>query len=104
MLHYQGLPYLPKIVKTKLISTHYDDPPAGYFGIDKTRELIAQKYYRPILYRDIEACGIGCDICLALKAVKHKPYSNLQSLPVPTPHQWKDLSMGFVTRLQVSTN
>ena len=45
VLHYQGLPYVPEIIRTELISRHHDDPLAGHFGIKKTRELIAQKYY-----------------------------------------------------------
>ena len=45
----------------------------------------------------------GCNVCLVLKAVRHKPYSNLQSLPVFT-HRWKDLSMDFVTGLPISTD
>ena len=39
-----------------------------------------------------------CNICLSSKAVRHKPYGNLQFLPIPI-HQWKDLSMDFVTSL-----
>ncbi len=45
----------------------------------------------------------GCDVCLALKTVRHKPYGDLQSLPVPI-YQWKDLSIDFVTGLPVPTN
>ena len=35
ILH-QSLPYVFKIIKTKLISRYYNDPLAGYFGIEKT--------------------------------------------------------------------
>ena len=87
----------------ELISRHHDDPLAGHFGFDKTRELITRKYYWPSLRKDVEAYVKGCDVCLASKAVRHKPYGDLQSLPVPT-HRWKDLSMDFVTGLPVSTD
>ncbi len=103
VLHYQGLPYVPKIICSELINRHYDDTLAGHFGIEKTRELIARKYYWPTLRRDVEAYVKGCDICLASKAVRHKPYRDLQLLPVPT-YRWKDLSMDFVTGLLISAN
>ncbi len=94
---------MPEIVRTKLISRHHNDPLASHFGINKTRELIARKYYMSTLHRDVEAYVIGCDVCLASKSVRHKPYGDLQSLSVPT-HCWKDLFMDFVTGLPVSIN
>ncbi len=67
---------MPEIVKTKLISRHHDDPLVNHFRIDKTQELIARKYYWPTFRHNIEAYVTGCDVCLALKAVKHKLYSD----------------------------
>ena len=85
----------------ELISHHHNNFLAGHFGIKKTCKLLAQKYYWPTLCHDVEAYVKGCDVCLASKAVRHKPYGDLRSLPVPT-HWWKDLSMDFVTGLPVS--
>ena len=56
-----------------------------------------------MLCRDIEAYANNCSVCLASKAIWHKPYRNLQTLPVPT-HRWKDLFMDFVTGLPISTD
>ena len=103
VLQYQGLPYVPEIIRSEVISGHHNDPLAGHFGIDKTRKLIGRKYYWPSLRRDVENYVRGCDVCLASKTVRHKPYGDLQSLLVPT-HQWKDLSMDFVTGLPLSAD
>ena len=84
VLHYQGLSYVSEIIWTKFISSHHNALPAGHFGIEKTRELLSRKYYWPMLRHDVDNYVRGCDICLALKAIRHKPYDDLQSLPVPT--------------------
>ncbi len=49
MLLYQGLPYVPKVTRSELISNHHNDLLAGHLGIEKTRKLIARKYYWPTL-------------------------------------------------------
>ena len=84
VLHYQDLPYLPKIIKTDIICRHHDDLLAGHFDIKKTWELVARKYYWPTLQADIETYVKGCDVCVASKAVRHEPYGDLQLLPVTT--------------------
>ncbi len=84
MLHYQDFPYVPKVIRSKLISRHYNDSLAGHFGIEKTCKLIARKYYWSTLRWNIEAYVKRCDVYLAAKAVCHKPYGDLQLLPIPT--------------------
>ncbi len=103
VLHYQGLPYVPKVIRLELISRHYDDSLTGHFGIEKTSKLIARKYYWLTLWQNVEAYVKGCDVCLASKVVCHKPYGDLQLLPVPT-NRCKDLSMDFITGLPISAN
>ena len=95
---YWGLVYVPEIIRSKMISCHHNDSLAEHFGIDKTRELVYRKYYWPSLRRDVENYVRGCDVYLTSKAVRHKPYGDLQSLPVPT-QQWKDLLIVFVIDL-----
>ena len=51
----------------------------------------------------IKAYIKGCNICLASKTVKYKPYSDLQALPILI-YQWKDFLIDFITGLLVSTN
>ena len=103
ILHHQGILFILEAIRTELISWHHDIPLVGHFCIDKTKDLVGRKYYWPSLWKDIEAYVKGCDVCLSLKAVRHKPYGDGQSLPVPT-HWWKDFSMDFVMGLPISTN
>ena len=102
MLYYQGLSYVPEIIWTELISRHHNNLLADHFGIEKIRKLVARKYYWPMLCHNVDDYMKGYNVCLALKAVRHKPYGDLQSLPVPT-HCWKDLSIDFVMGLPILT-
>ena len=86
VLHYYRLPFIPEINQTKLISWHHNNSWVGYFGVNKTKDLVGRKYYWVSLWIDIEFYVKGFNVCLASKAVKHKLYSNLQFLPVPN-HQ-----------------
>ena len=56
-----------------------------------------------MLCHDVEGYLKGYNVCLALKAVRHKLYGDLQSLLIPT-HRWKDLLIDFVTGLLISTD
>ena len=84
LLHHQGLFFVPETIQIELISRHHDKPLAGHFGIEKTWELITRKYYWPTLRHDVEIYIKDYDVCLASKAVRHKPYGDFQLFPIPT--------------------
>lgn len=44
IFQHQGLPYMPEIIRTEIISRHHDDLLVGHFGIDKTWKLVTKKY------------------------------------------------------------
>lgn len=99
----KSLLYIPEIIKTKIINRYYNNPLVGHFGIKKTQKLVVQKHHLKIFRANIKPHIKKSDVCLALKSVKHKLYSDLQSLQVLT-HWWKDLFIYFIIRLPVSTN
>ena len=84
VLQYQGLLYVPEIIRSEVIKCHHDDTLARHFGINKTRMLVGRKYYWPSLSKNVENYVREYDICLTSKAIRYKPYGDLQSLPVPT--------------------
>ena len=53
--------------------------------------------------KDVKSYVKRCDIWLALKVVRYKPYNDLQFLLILT-HQWKDLMIDFVTGLMLFTD
>ena len=55
MLLYQGLFFMPKAIKMKLISRHYNNLLEGYFNIKKPQKLLAKKNYWPTLRHNLKA-------------------------------------------------
>lgn len=111
VLWYKGKVYLPESIRTSVLAQNHDDPLAGHFGVEKTLELLQRKYYWPNPGHDSEAApGMrqlvreyceSCAICKRSKAPRHRPYGELQPLPIPK-FKWTDLTMDFVTRLSWS--
>lgn len=94
---------MPEAMRTEIICHHHANSLANHFDIAKTYQLGAYKYYWPTLWHNIKAYVKAYYMCLALKAVNHKPYDDLQSLPVLI-YCSNDLSIDFVTSLSILTN
>ena len=53
IVYHQSLLFASKAIQKKLISHYHNKSLANHFGIEKTFELLAQKYYWPTLCNNI---------------------------------------------------
>src|SRR3989440_2475418 len=105
LLRYRGSAYVPNdpAVRQEIMKMNHDDPYGGHFGVARTTELIRRKYYWPSVGRDIKKYVSTCDVCQRTKAPRHKPYGELQLLPIPT-RLWMSMSMDMIVRLPPSAD
>ena len=100
---FQSKVYVPNdaAVRDELLKKHHDDPLAGHFGVTKTLELLQRKYYWNSMRNDVKTHIKTCDICQRLKSKRHRPYGDLNALPIPEG-PWQEISMDFITDLPPS--
>jgi transposase InsO family protein len=103
LLYFRGRLYVPEeeSVRREIMSLYHDDSLAGHFGVARTMALIRRKFDWPKLQRDVEDHVGTCPTCQREVARRHRPYGNLQSLPIPR-RPWSELSMDFITGLPQS--
>ena len=95
--------YVPseRSVQEEILRRYYDDPLAGYFGVDKTLDWVKKKFFWRTMPKDIKEYIDFCDICQRTKSKRHRSYGELQALPLSTV-PWKQLAFDFITNLPPS--
>jgi transposase InsO family protein len=103
LLRYQGRLVVPqqKSLIHELLHLYHDDQFAGHWGIDKTRELLGRKFYWQGMSVDIREYVTTCSICQNNAIPRHKPYGQLNPLPIPL-RPWEEVSLDFITHLPPS--
>ena len=102
LLCYNEKWYVPAgLLRRRLLERNHDDPFAGHFGFDRTLDLIRRKYYWAGMYKDVKHYVETCAKCHRAKAVRHKPWGQLSSLPLPRA-PFSDMTMDFITDLPPS--
>ncbi len=76
----------------------HDTPYAGHLGRDRTKRLIMQTYWWPMLDRDVSHFLSTCNFCQSNKSTNEKPAGLLQPLPI-TEFRLQSVSMDFITEL-----
>lgn len=100
LMRFKNRIYIPagNNLRQELLSIHHDDPLAGHFGRTRTLELVQRKYHWPNIDRDVAEYVQDCQVCQGVTAKRHKPYGQLNPLPIPK-RPWAEISMDFITGL-----
>ena len=100
LLCYKGRALVPtqKALIQELLYLYHDNQFAGHQGINKTKELLEQKFYQPGISTNIREYVTMCSICQNIAIPRHKPYGKLELLLVPFGLQ-QEVLLDFITQL-----
>ena len=88
-------------IKLLILQSRHDHPLAGHPGRTKTLSLVQRDFTWPSMKTYITEYVKTCHQCQRAKARRHKPFGQLQPLPVPQ-RPWSSISMDFIEQLPES--
>jgi hypothetical protein len=101
LLYYEGLLYIPDgPCRLQVFQFYHDFLPAGYFGSNKTMELIFRDFWWPQIWK-LLSIMLRHMIYSRSKIPRHRLYRLLCQLPIPKK-PWASTSMDFITDLPSS--
>jgi hypothetical protein len=107
LLRYDSRVLVPaqESIRNQLLETYHDCPSGGHWGRDKTLDLIRRRFTWPGIAEDVREYVATCPVCQGKAIHRHKPYGQLQPLPIPTDiwnSPFKEISLDWITGLPVS--
>jgi len=94
------IPALPE-VKLLLLRESHDAVAAGHFGLEKTYQSLARRFFWPRLASSVKKFVSACQTCQAMKA-DTRPTAGVYR-PVDVPDRpWESVGMDFITGLPTS--
>ncbi|SPC60765.1 uncharacterized protein UHOD_11147 [Ustilago sp. UG-2017b] len=105
LLTYQDSVCVPDVDNLRLliVQDRHKSPSVGHPGRRKMLSLVRRSFFWPGMSKFVHTFVDSCETCRRIKAVQHKPYGHLKSLPVP-PHPWSSISMDLIEQLPPSSD
>ena len=98
---YNNKLWIPEELQDQVVKEMHQHPVHGHKGIRKTMQQIRQYFDFSGLKKKVQEIVSRCVTCGKTKTSKHKPYGELQPLPVPEK-PWDSISMDFIVKLPKS--
>jgi hypothetical protein len=97
-LYFQEKIYVPKTLRTRILTMCHDTPLAGHYGQARTAALTKRDYYWPQMSGEIKAYVQGCHSCARNKHSTHGAHGLLAPHPVPEG-RWTRVGLDFIVGL-----
>ncbi|RVW67435.1 Retrovirus-related Pol polyprotein from transposon 17.6 [Vitis vinifera] len=92
---------VPTALRGQLLQEFHDSKMAGHSGVLRTFKRLAQQFYWPSMYKNIQDYIQQCATCQKTKSETLAPAGLLQPLPIPCL-VWDDISLDFIDGLPSS--
>ncbi|GBG77113.1 hypothetical protein CBR_g23438 [Chara braunii] len=70
-------------LRTRLLGDFHDAPATGHFGVNHTIGRPRERFWWPGILDDVTRYCESCEVCRRCDSRNHRPYGELQPLPVP---------------------
>lgn len=99
VLHRKRLIYVStEKLRVAVLTANHDAPAIRHPGTEKTKKILSRNYWWPDMIKFVKEYVRSCEICQRTKSKRHKPFGDLEFLPVPD-EKWRSLIIDFVTDL-----
>uniref|UniRef100_A0A8C1QTJ1 Gypsy retrotransposon integrase-like protein 1 n=1 Tax=Cyprinus carpio TaxID=7962 RepID=A0A8C1QTJ1_CYPCA len=93
--------FVPEGLRSNVIQWGHCSNVACHPGVNRTKFLVKQRFWWPLMARDIHSFVLACSVCATGKTSNRPPDGLLQPLPVPS-RPWSHIALDFITALPPS--
>ncbi len=93
--------FVPEGLRSSVIQWGHCSNVACHPGVSRTKFLVKQRFWWPLMARDVHNFVLACSVCATGKSSNRPPDGLLQPLPVPS-RPWSHIALDFVTALPPS--
>ncbi|KAI2647543.1 Transposon Tf2-9 polyprotein [Labeo rohita] len=93
--------FVPEELRSEVIQWGHCSNVACHPGVNRTLHVVKQRFWWPLMARDVRSFVLACSICAIGKTSNRPPDGLLQPLPVPS-RPWSHIALDFVTALPPS--